>query len=171
MDFQDGRDQRNVGTAAPLPVAPSVLIVDVTLSLDTSAYTAGDVLADTQIVTGALRLLDGYGMLQSVVLIDEDDQGAALDLYFFSANRSLGAENGAPDISDANARDCLGCVAVGTADYKDLGGVKIATLKDINLPVKAVSASKNIYVGAVNGAGTPTYSASGLKLRLGFTQG
>lgn len=168
--FQVGRDRRVVETTLPLPVTgPNIVYSDVTLSLDTSAYTSGDVLAETQVVTDALRWADGCGLIQSVVVVDEDDQGVALDLHFFSANRSLGTENAAPNISDANARDHLGVVAVAAGDYKDLGGVRVATVKGIGLAVKAASGTKDIYVGAVTG-GTPTHTASGLRLRIGIQQ-
>lgn len=170
MDFQNGRDQVGVGTSSPLPVAQNINYIEVTLTTDTSAYASGDVIADTQVVTGALDLVDGVGKLESLVVIDEDDQGVAFDVYFFSANAPLGTENSAPNISDANGRTCLGYVAVATGDYKDLGGVRVAQVKGIGLPVKAASGTKDIYVGVVNGAGTPTFTATGLKLRLGIAQ-
>ena len=97
-------------------------IFSLTLSLDTSAYASGDVLADTQQADAFFAKADGGGVIESITVIDEDDQGAAFSIYFFQANRSLGTENNAPNISDANARDCLGWVDVSTADYKDLGG-------------------------------------------------
>lgn len=142
-------------------------VVDVTLSLDTSAYASGDLLADTQNFTG-VRVAGGRALLQSVTVIDEDDQGAAFTLFFLSANNSLGTENSAPSISDANARDILGWVDVFTSDYKDLGGVRVASVKPIGLELKAASGSTNLYVAAVNGTGTPTYSAAGLRLKLGL---
>jgi len=144
-------------------------LVDVTLSLDTSIYASGDVMADTQVVTGAMRITDGTGTLATVVVFDEDDQGIAFDLVFFSANRSLGTENSAPNISDANARDILGIVSIAGGDFVDLGGVKIANKVNIGMPVRAASGTADIYVGAIT-RGTPTYTASGVRLRLGFIQ-
>jgi len=151
-------------------VGRPVSYIDVTLSLDTSAYTSGDVLADTQVVTNAMRVNDGLGILQSVVAVDEDDQGAAFDLHFFSANSSLGTENAAPSIADADARNWLGKVAIATGDWADLGGVRVACIANINLAVKPASGTRNLYVGVINGSGTPTYTASGVRLRLGFLQ-
>ena len=145
-------------------------VVEVTLSLDTSAYASGDVLADTQVVTAALSIKNGKGVLQSVLLIDEDDQGAALDLYFLSADVVMGTENAAPSITDANARSILAVVPVATTDYKDLGGVRVANLAGLNRVLKAVAGTPDIYVAAVNGSGSPTYTASGLRLRLGILQ-
>lgn len=143
-------------------------LVDLVFSLDTSAYTAGDVLADTQVLSGALLEKNKAMNLVSLTLIDEDDQGAAFDVYFFDANVSLGTENGAPNISDASGRSCLGVVPVATGDWKDLGGVRIATFKSIGLVLKPATDTNDIYVGLVNGAGTPTYTAAGLRGRFGF---
>jgi hypothetical protein len=168
--FRKGRDEVVVGDDQPLPVAQSVNYVDVTLTPDTSIFASGDVIADTQVVTNAVAQNDGKAILQSIVVIDEDDQKAAIDIYFFSGSGALGTENSAPGISDANARNFLGWQAIATGDYKDLGGVSVAMIKGIGLPIKAASGTRDIYVGVVNGAGTPTYTASGLKLRLGFQQ-
>jgi hypothetical protein len=145
-------------------------VVDVTLSADTAIFASGDIIADTQVVANALRVTNGAGRLQSITVIDEDDQGAAFDLYFFSANNSMGSENSAPNISDTLARDLLTFVAINTGDYRDLGGVKVANLNSLNRVIKAVTGTTSIYVAAVNGAGTPTFTASGLKLRLGIEQ-
>lgn len=142
--------------------------VEVTLSVDTAIYAADDVLADTQVVTGALKFTDGVAELRSVQLLDEDDQGVALDLVFLDGNVSLGTENAAPSITDANARNILGLVSIATGDYKDLGGCRIASLRNVGLLVKAASGTRNIYVAAITRGGTPTYTAAGLKLRLGF---
>lgn len=145
------------------------VISAVTLSLDTSAYASGDVIADTQVVDGALRQ-DGSGTLQSLTLIDQDDQKVALTVYFLSGNVVMGTENSGPSITDADALHILGYVDVASADYKDLGGVAVVNYKNIGLPLKAASGTDDLYVAVVNGAGTPTYTAAGIKLRLGITQ-
>lgn len=145
-------------------------IVDLTFSLDTSgAYSAGDVLADTQELASAVRVNAGTALLQSVVLFDEDDQGQALDLVFFDANVSLGTENGAVSITDANARNILGIVSIASGDWKDLGGVRVATKSAVGLLVKGATGSTSIYVGAVS-QGTGTYTASGIRARFALNR-
>lgn len=144
--------------------------VDVTLSVDTAIYAADDPLADTQVVTSAMRVADAVGALKSIILLDEDDLGIAMDLIFLSSSASLGTENSAPSVTDANARKILGHVNIATGDYIDLGGCRIATKRDLNLVVKPATGTRDIYVAAVTRGGTPTYTASGLKLRLGFEQ-
>lgn len=152
-------------------VGGHTVYIDVTLTLDTSAYASGDVLADTQVVTNAMRANDLGGILQSVTVIDQDDQKAAFDIYFLSANVSMGTENSAPSISDANALEILGApIQIAVSDYKDLGGVSIAGKDAIGKIVKPATGTRNLYVAVVNGTGAPTYTASGVKLRLGFLQ-
>ena len=142
-------------------------LLEVTLSLDTSAYADGDVMADTQTVTSAFRVAAGRAILQSVTVIDEDDVGQTFDIIFLDTSNSLGTENAAPNISDANARTILGRVRVESSEYIDLGGVKIANKNGVGLFLKGAAASTSLYVGTIiRGAGT--YTASGVRLRLGL---
>lgn len=158
-----------VESTADVPTYGVIQYVEVTLTTDTAAYASGDVIADTQIVAAAVRANDAKGVLHSVTIIDQDDQKALLYIYLLSANVSMGTENSAPSISDANALEILGPpVAIAVADYYDLGGVSIAGKDAIGKVVKPATGTDDLYVAVVNGTGTPTYTASGLKLRLGF---
>ncbi len=143
------------------------ILFPVTLSLDTSAYAAGDVLADTQILTSLFRISDGTGLLQTIQVIDQDDQKQAIDFYYLSSSTSLGTENSAPSISDANAIEIVGPFSVAAADYKDLGGVSVAKITGIGQPIIAASGTSNGYIAAVCNSGTPTYTSAGIKLRIG----
>lgn len=145
------------------------VVLDVTLSLDTSAYADGDVLADTQTITSAFRVTDGTGVIQSLQVLDEDDQGMGMDIIFLDAANSLGTENSAPSITDANARNILGRVSVISGDYIDLGGVRHACKTGLGLVVKALSGANTLAVAAIS-RGTGTYTASGVRLRIGLLQ-
>jgi hypothetical protein len=164
----------NVGLPAGLAfigkVGGSTVVKDLTMSTDTSAYASGDVIADTQQLDAAFRVADGTGVLQSLVIIDQDDQKAAFTVFLHSTSSSLGTENSAPNISDANALGILGKVEVAVADYKDLGGVSVAFPTFQAIPLMAASGTDDLYVSILNGSGTPTYTASGIKLRLGILQ-
>jgi hypothetical protein len=161
MDDWDSTDSCKVVT----PIS----ITTVTLSLDTNAYADGDVLAATQIVTNCFRIVNGFGVIDSITVLDEDDQGIGFDLVFFDANTALGTENSAPDISDANARTILGWVRVSAADFIDLGGSRLATLTGLSLAVKSVVDTDDMYVAAIS-RGAGTYSATGIQLRIGISQ-
>lgn len=142
-------------------------LVDVTLTIETTALDAGDVAADTQVVTGATKAADTFGVLQSLAFVDPEDQKAACTFYFFSANVSLGTEDSAPSISDANALNYLGHVDVAVGDYKDLGGVSVAMPNFKPFAVKPATGTANIYV-AMTVVATPTYAGGAATLRLGF---
>lgn len=142
-------------------------VLDVTLSCDTSAIVDGDVLADTQEITNAVRIAAGVGYIQSIQLLDEDDQGQPIDLYFFNANTSLGTENSPPSITDANSRTLIGRVQILTGDYYDLVANRFAFKNGIGLMFKAASGQTSIWVAAVvRGGGT--YTASGVRLKIGI---
>lgn len=143
--------------------------VAITLSLDTAIYASGDVLADTQAVTGAIRSAGASAILQSLSLLDKDDNAAAgIDLVFLNANVSLGTENAAPNISDANAAAILGIVSLVSGDFIDVGGAKVASKANIGLLVTPATGT-TIYVAAIT-RGTPTQSAAGIVLTLGVKQ-
>ncbi len=144
--------------------------IDVILSTDTAIYADGDVLADTQIVSNALRGINKTGIIHSIALIDKDDQKIAMDLIFMSSNVSIGTENAAPNISDASALNFLARVNVAVVDYVDLGGVSVALKTGIGAIIKAAADTDDIYVAAITRGGTPTYTAAGLMLRIGILQ-
>ncbi|MER8811472.1 hypothetical protein [Mesorhizobium sp. M0965] len=173
------QDAANVLLAAATPagenhigsVGGNTSYIDVTLSLDTAIYSSGDVLADTQIIANAMRVNNGTGVLQSITVIDQDDQRAALNIFLLSANVSMGVENAAPSITDVNATELLGPpIAIAIADYFDLGGVSMAGKDGIGKVVKPAAGTRDLYIAVVNGPGSPTYTAAGIKLRLGFLQ-
>jgi hypothetical protein len=143
------------------------------LTLDTAEYATGDVLADTQEMANAVPANGGSAWIESVVVIDKDDQGAALDLVFMKTNVSLGTENAAVSISDADAAQILGIVSVAANDFVDLGGVRVATLTKgshpkLNVLIEAASDSRSVFVGAI-ARDTATYTASGIVLNIGVT--
>jgi hypothetical protein len=148
-------------------VGGKTILTTITFSLDTSAYAIGDVLADTQILTACLRVNDGTGILQSMTINDKDDQGFGFDVYILNANVSIGTENAAPSITDANADNILGSFPVLSGDFKDLGGCRHACIKNIGIPVKGASGTDDLYIAlVVQGAGT--YSASGITAIFGI---
>jgi hypothetical protein len=158
------------GVASMTPVASvgKSNVVSVTLSTDTAAYASGDLIADTQQIDAFFRVADGTGVINSINIIDEDAQGVALYIIFMSTSTSLGTENSAPNISDANlTAGFQGIVAVATTDYVTVSGTKVATIKNIGLPVKAASGTDDLYIAVLNATGTPTFTAAGLEMRIG----
>jgi hypothetical protein len=154
---------------SPLPVGDVTEVISTTLTLDTAAYAAGDLIADAQAVTGLARSSGQGGVLVDLLVIDEDDQGVAIDIYLTQVSTSWGSENAAPTITDSVARSIQAIIPVAAADYKDLGGVKVAHIKNIQA-VYETSGSADMYVAVVSNASTPTYTASGVRLKWGVRQ-
>jgi len=143
-------------------------VITVTPVCDTNAYASGDLIFDSVEIPGAARLPGGKVLLQSLGLLDKDDQGVALTLVFANALTDFGTLNEAPDPDDTECLTIIGTVAVATTDYVDMGGAKYACLKNIGLEMKAAGGATSLYVACINGTGTPTFTAAGLVLQLGF---
>lgn len=149
-------------------VGGTTYVLDVTLTLDTAIYADGDLLADVQSVGNAVRINNGTGILQSVRVLDEDDQGIGMDLVFITSNSTFGTENAAPTITDTLARDILGIVSISSSDFIDLGGSRVATKTGIGLGIIPTTGARTVYMAAITRGGTPTYTANGLRVRLTF---
>jgi len=145
-------------------------VLDLVPTLDTSIYADGDVLFDTTAITNFFRSPGEGAFLQSIHVLDEDDQGVALDLVFFNALVSLGTINAAPSISDANARAIVGIVNVPAAGFVDLGGCRVTTLRGVGLQIRPPSGVQAAYVAGITRGGTPTYTANGLRFKFGLHQ-
>lgn len=141
--------------------------IKVALSLDTNAYVTGDVLADTQEVAGAMRVPMGTGVWQSLVVLDKDDNGIALDIVLLRSDVSIGTENVAVSVTDADADEILGTVEVAATDYVDLINSQLATKPNLGIVVSALAGETSLWVAAIiRGAGT--YTVNGITLLLGF---
>jgi hypothetical protein len=137
-------------------------------TLNADAYDAGDVLAATQEVADAVRFPGGTGILQSLLIVDGDDQAAAITtVYIFQSNVALGTEDSAVSITDANALEILGIIVIAVADWTDLINSKAAFKSNLGIPIKAEADSTSIYI-ALQTAGTPTQTSLGMTGRLGI---
>lgn len=144
-------------------------VLGVTMSVDTSAYGSGDLIADTQEIAGAVLRSGGTTMLQSMTVVDESDQGVAFDVYILSANVTMGTENSPPSITDGDASKIQAIIPIAAADYRDLGGVRVADVYGLNRILQAEAGSTSLFIAIVNGTGTPTFAATAIKIKLGLT--
>lgn len=150
-------------------VGGNSVVVDLTLSLDTSAYADGDVLAEVQELASALRVAGGSGIIHSLTVVDKDDQAQAMDVVFFdNTSASLGTENSAVSISDDDADGILGIVEVLSGDYVDLVNSQVVSKTGLNIVVEVASGT-SLGIGVIS-RGTGTYTASGIVLRVGILQ-
>lgn len=146
-------------------VGGEATVVDVVLSMNAAANHAGDVLADTQEIASAMRVNGGTGVLHSIVVQDDDDNGGAIDIVILDTNTTIGTENAAVSMADND--DILGIVSVISGDFVDLINSQNATMSSVGIVVKSLAASTSLYVAVImRDAGTVT--ASGMTLRFGF---
>lgn len=144
-------------------------IRDVSLSTDTGAYANGDLLADTQTISDVFLDNDGTGKITSLTVIDQDDQTLySFSLWFMDGTGTLGSENSAPSGADAAALAVLGKVDFATADGLDLGGSKVYSKTGLSIPVKAIAGTNDLGIAAIVTTGTPTHTASGVRVRIGM---
>lgn len=140
----------------------------VTLTTDTAAYASGDLIADTQQIDAFFRKADGTGIINSLTIVDEEAQGVAMYVFFHKTSTSMGSENSAPNISDANASAGIqGMVAIAASDWITVSGTKIACIRNIGLPVVAASGTDDLYVSVMNGSGSPDWDADSLVMHIG----
>ena len=147
-------------------VAGNGAIIDATLVLDTNAYASGDVLFVPQPITDAVRVAGGRAFLQSLEVFDEDDQGAAFDLLLMDAFGSIGTINVAAGPTDAVARSIVTTLPVAASDYVDLANSQHASIGSIGKMFKAAAGSTTMWIAGI-ARGTPTHTASGIRLKLG----
>ena len=137
--------------------------------LETSILADNDVFFVPVEVTGVFDHPGQSLALHSVTVLDGDDQNTDFDLYFFDASVTLGTLNAAVSISDTDAAKCLGSVRMEAAtDSDDLINSRLFCKRGIGLALQASTSSTSLWVGGVVRSGTPTYTASGMKIKLGF---
>lgn len=161
----DGATLPVSATANAIPVKALDDVITIDCSVDTNAYAEGDVLFATQEVAGFSTAADITSILQSIVVLDPDDQGIGVDLIFFNANTSLGTENSAPDADDTELLTIIGRVQVGAGSFYDIGASKIACVYGVGLPMKAGTGGSIWMAGIARGA--PTYAGGHLWVKLG----
>jgi len=157
----------------PLPTGNVIQLIQVTPTLDTSAYASGDLICDVTTITSAALGTGGLCELVSVTVVDQDDNTAsAYTIYVTNLSTTWGTFNAAPTVSDAALLGIQAVIPIASGDWLDLGGGKVAQpriAQNIGCICKT-SGSANLYMTIVNGAGTPTFTASGLKVTFGFRQ-
>jgi hypothetical protein len=108
--------------------------------------------------------------LQSVVVLDTDDQNVAFDLVFSNATITLGTANDVISISDADAAKVMGVVKFVVATHaQDLINSILFVQSNIGLILQPGDAgTDSLWVSGVVRSGTPTFTAAGMKIKLGF---
>lgn len=130
------------------------LTVDITP--DTSAYADGDVIGGLQSVGPVPGATAGGYSLNGIALVDDDNEGTALDIHIFYQQPTSIADQApfAPSAADLKKR--VRKVAVAAADWETENNIKAVYKEDINDVIPAI---KFWFYLVTNGT-TPTFAAS-----------
>lgn len=138
-------------------------------------YTAGDN------VGGKITLLNAFNfgqsnsqaaVLESISILDRDNQKAALTIVFFSQNPTAATLNdNAAQVLSTDALNVVGTVSVLTTDYVTMeGSYALAQLRNLNIPLINGGGDNKVYA-AIMTTGTPTYTAGkGLQITWGIRE-
>lgn len=139
--------------------------IQVAPTVDTDAYTAGDVVGGLMTFSVAPQGLDG--LIRSVLITDADNQSEGYTIYIFNAQPSVIADDAAfaPTIDDLNK--IAGVVVVAAGDYTTvnslgwtlIGGHEDNVAAGVSMEIPVHSDNGDIYVYAV-ATDTPDYSAA-----------
>jgi hypothetical protein len=135
-------------------------------TLETNAYADGDLLFDCFEVPQFFTERGGSRALHSLIIYDYDDQGIAMDVLFMRANEDLGTANDALAMTDAESLSITGRVQVTAGDWFDWGSQRTAIFTNIGQVLQGPADGTSLWLAAVT-RGAPTYTASGLKFRIG----
>lgn len=150
-----------------LSVKSSSDVIRVTPTITAEAYSANDVVGGVITLAGAVREAGGAGVLQSVVIVDRGNVGAALSLLLFRASPASALADNAPFAWGSGDGDkYLGRVEIAASDYATFAGRKVASVKNVGLVIAADATDLFAYLVC---SGTPTYaSQSDLTLHVGI---
>ena len=136
----------------------------------TNACSDAEIIFANETLTDAVGVKGGSAIIQSIVLIDDDDHGGAVDLIFHSVSGIFGTEGAAISSTDVTLlRSIKAVVTVST--YMDGVNWMIGHKENIGAIVSAESTSTDLYVTCINrSGGALTYSADGLYLIVNLVQ-
>lgn len=142
--------------------------ITLALTVDTGAYADGD-------VVGGLLSIDPLGhstsgFINKITIIDDDEEGVAIDAHFYSSVPTTIADNAAWALSTADAKLYEGKIAVAATDYAAYTGNKTAvkqTTGDDDVQYEITTNLLNIYL-ALNGAGVTFTAGTDLTVKIGI---
>lgn len=140
--------------------------ISVTPTITAGAYSAKDAVGGMMTFANAARVSGGHGVINSLTIVDKDDEKAQLELWVFNADPSGVADNAPMDFADADMAKLVGIIPISTADYYSLLDNGAACIRGVLLQFDCAATSLFAQLKCV---GTPTYTGtSDLIVTLGI---
>lgn len=159
----DGVNDGDVSATAPLNVQTKkdqlrTKVNTSSLTLASTAYTAGDQVGTLLTVANAARASGGGGRITQVMLLDVNDVIGAYDVVFFDQSVTLsGGDNGVFSISDSDADNLIALVQL--AGGFDITNNRIAMAQNLSIPYVCVGGT-SLYAGLINRFGHTFFTAN-----------
>jgi hypothetical protein len=113
----------------PLPVVECVDTIRIATSPTISAgvaYAAGDALGGRMELGIATLPTGNAAIIEKVVIVDDDQELAPIDVVFFDGLFNPTADNSPFDPDDADLQDCLGYIDIAATDYASFNDNAVA---------------------------------------------
>ena len=154
-------------------------VVEITLVLDTAAYSQNDILCATAEVVGALPT-NAKASLESIVLRDAAKQNAALQILLLKSDTSVGAANAAENMADSVGAQIVAVVPIEANDYISMSNFSMVSMTaaagDTGMGAMLHGKSDRddrwapLYIAAkITDASSKTYAADSITIQLGLT--
>lgn len=133
----------------------TVKALDVDITPDTSIYADGDVIGGLQSAGPVEGVAGGGYLLVGLAVIDDDNEGAAIDIHIFDGEPSSIADQAAFAPTAADMKKRVREVAVAAGDYDTENSIKHAYKGSLETLI--TNPTFHFYV--VCDGSTPTYAA------------
>lgn len=148
----------------------ATLEVDVTV--EAAAYAAGDLIGGKLSITVPPWAAGGGAgfLIQSVAVVDQAKQSAALDVLFFNEDPSATTftENAPLDVADGDMGKIVGFASLSV--YTALNDNSFGLIGNLALPCVLAAGGSTLYAAIVS-RGAPTFAATtDVKLRIGLVR-
>ena len=155
----------DVGPANPVPVTAVLESpVDISIELIITAagiYAAGDAIGQKLEFQNAARAAELGGTITKIVVVDNDQELAPIDIVFFNRDFAATADNVVFAPSDADLANCIGYVDIAATDYASFNDNSVACkASGLRMPFDyKIALGTTLYAQAVV-RDTPTYTAT-----------
>lgn len=141
-----------------LQPAPAVVVTTTSLTIATTAYTAGDMVGTELTLTGMAAANGGGGVIVGIQVQDSAKVVGALDLRLFNAASTPAADNAANSWSDANSRLQVVGYQVAAPVASALNG--IGYTGNLQLPYHCAGGTTSLFLNVITLAGNAIFAAN-----------
>jgi len=122
-------------------------IVDVEMTVgDSVNYAANDVIQGLKTITGIIRNPGGSCVIQSIEIVDGNDQGFNIDVHFFSRTIATAADNAAFAPTQAQLESHIPQV-VTLSVWNSYNSIGVAAIKDLGIPFANQDTTSTTVIG------------------------